>query len=143
MPCRTEEIENHQLLVDVCLTPDMPTAQRRFRQGKFKPGVDSLRALLDTGATGSAISSETVDSLKLTPLKKIPVMTGAGKIETWVYRVNIHPVVMEGDNSHVRHHINVEVIEFPAGDDFDVILGMDLISRGALHVACGHFTFCI
>ena len=142
MLCHTETIQKRQILVNVRLTPDVPSTIRKIKAGEFHPGANLLRALIDTGATGSIISRKAADELKLAPLKKILVETGAGTVLKSAYRVNIHSIVMDEEVTRVHHHIGVEVTEFPGGD-FDVILGMDLIMRGSLYVADGRFTFCI
>ena len=143
MPCRTDEVWRHRLLADVVLTPDIKSAGERLAHSGFKPGKDSWRALLDTGATGCAVSPKVVRALKLSPMKTVSVMTAAGEQKTPIYRVNVHPIVAESGKHRVRHHMGVEVIEFSGDDSFDFILGMDLIMRGSLHISGKHFTFCI
>ena len=138
MFCHTEEIQEGQLLMDVRLTPHVPSAIRKMEEDKLE-----LRALIDTGATGSIISRKAASELKLVPLGMTPVETGAGTCEQNVYRVNLHPVFRNHRGvERVLNYTGVKVTEFP-GSNFDVILGMDLIMRGSLYVADGRFTFCI
>ena len=124
--------------MDVRLTPHVPSAIRKMELDKLE-----LRALIDTGATGSIISRKAASELNLVSLGMTPVETGAGPCEKNVYRVNIHPVFRNHRGvERVLNYTGIEVTEFPGGD-FDVILGMDLIMRGSLYVADGRFTFCI
>ena len=82
------------------------------------------KALWDTGATNSAITSKIVESLKLIPIGKKKV-TGANATKlTNIYLLNIflpNQVVIIGIPA-------TEIQSFV--DDFDVLIGMDIITKG-------------
>ena len=143
MPCVTLPIpDSGQPLVPVFLTDAASASAKNYHGG------GALLALLDTGALSLAISGRAAVRLGLTPQFDDSVHTAAGFVRVATYSVNLH-IPMPG-SEEVREFPEMHAVEFSVreseGDDeaeFDVILGMDVISAGALHVSDGHFTFCI
>lgn len=94
-------------------TPDLP-----------QPCKTEFIALWDTGATMSSISNKVIQECKLKPFT-IAEVSGINNIDTTeVYRVNIYlPNKVVIWNIPVTHGKAL-------GKDFDILIGMDVISKG-------------
>lgn len=87
------------------------------------PASVTVRALWDTGATGSVIASSLAQDLALPRVGKGPVRHGGGEDDRYRYLVNLglpNRVAVPG----------VLVSDQPDNPDFQVILGMDVITFG-------------
>ncbi len=82
-----------------------------------------VAALWDTGATGSAITAKVVSALELQPTGSVLMGTAGGPT-----RVNTHVVAMILPNR--VGFPGVIVSELQDTDDYDVIVGMDIITQG-------------
>lgn len=96
-------------------------------------------ALWDTGATCTAISSNIVEALGLVPVDIAENSTAAGKREVYVYYIDVvlpNKVIIP----------NLRVTECIL-EDFDVLIGMDIISAGDFAISNGggktHFSYCL
>lgn len=81
------------------------------------------QALWDTGATGCVITEPIATQCGLTPIGVLQVFGVHGAEMVNAYLVNLHlpnDVVFE----------NLRVTEGVLGDDIDVLIGMDVITRG-------------
>ena len=110
----------------------------------------SYPALIDTGATGSCISSKVVQDLSLTPKgkKKITSVTEIKSVTE--YDINLYipiskivPVVEESaeDKTLMSLHPykSLRVTELHHGASFDVLLGMDILLQCNFILAHGEF----
>lgn len=87
-------------------------------------------ALWDTGATGTCISERVVSELGLIPTGMELISTPSGGLEANTYLVDIHLP----NKVTVR---NVKVMDSKIGDQgVDVLVGMDIITRGDFAVSC-------
>ena len=140
-----------QLLVPVFISSPVirssHTKGQRTITFNAKPGV----ALVDTGATKSAISRHYAHTLHLSP-------TGTGLVNTATRakeRVNIYTVRLAIGQPIRNKNKDKEklpvvmasgfigplpVLEIPELAGHDVLIGMDVLSIGALFCAGGHFT---
>ena len=145
MPCVTLPIPSSgQPLVPAYLADAQSASAGNYRSGECV-------ALLDTGATSLAVSGRVAVRLGLSPGTgddeiQAVIQTADGFIKAATYRVNLHIPIPGTD--YVRHFPKIEAVEFSGGDhlrdgDFDIIIGMDVITAGSLHISNGHFTFCI
>ena len=91
----------------------------------------STNALWDTGASLSAITPEIQNKLKATPVGKRSI---SGIHEAKV--VDVVLVKVELPNSVIKKSIEVVVCNIPS--NFDVILGMDIISLGDFAISNGN-----
>lgn len=95
------------------------------------PGTSTsakIRAIWDTGATGTAITSKVVKALGLIPTGQSRVSTAAGVVLQNTYSIN----VMLPNNLTVE---GVVVTEVPAlSDGCEALIGMDIITLGDLSV---------
>ncbi len=99
------------------------------------------QALLDTGATSSAITADIAAELALEPLGRRIMGTAAGTRRATTYRFSVgfaeSLVRVRGDaaaSGPVFLPSEVQGIDFTAGLDFQVLIGMDIIARGDLHL---------
>lgn len=89
----------------------------------------NCRAIFDTGATSSMISSDIAQELQLIPTGVANISGVHGTQETNLYVVNL---IFQ--NGFVIPRITVS----EAGPDggFELLIGMDIISRGMLIITC-------
>lgn len=99
------------------------------------PTYRSFQALWDTGATGSAVSQRVVSDCSLDPIGMARVHGVHGEADALVYLVNILLPANVGI-------AQVRVTDADLGD-LDVLIGMDIITRGDFSVtnAAGHTQF--
>jgi len=110
-----------------------------------------FKALVDTGATTTCITKTAADKVGLLPVGKVPVqgVSGVSFHDTYVFKVAFafEAIGTEPDMPVA----SVQIFDFPIeGADlnleqsqFDVLLGMDIISRGSLKIdGDGSFSFC-
>jgi hypothetical protein len=94
-------------------------------------------ALVDTGARRTCLSETAVQRLKLKHTGKVDVWNVKRPEEhfTYLFHVGIWPDADENQPSPV-YGIGDEIEGIDVGDHryFDVLLGMDIISRGYLHL---------
>jgi len=91
--------------------------------------------LIDTGATISFITSKTIKELGLTQTNTGKINVAFGKEQkTGLY---ICLLLIKNHNKTLR----LEMGEIQDRDDFDVIIGMDIISKGELIIRKNQFYF--
>jgi predicted aspartyl protease len=87
-------------------------------------------ALLDTGATNTAISESLAKNLGLKPIGRCKVGAAGGARITAAYSIDVTL------RSLVRF-INVHASAFVGSDQFDIIIGMDILTQGDLAITNG------
>ncbi len=142
--------ESLELIVPVNI--GKPEKSRKIYQ-KAQPHGLSYGALIDTGATISCISPRVIEEVRLKSAKSEIVTTAAGPASLEVYLFSlVLPLtdVVDKENGFTEETVYsyqlIEGIEFYAAKygKHDVILGMDVISRGSLKLdPDGHFSFCL
>lgn len=92
------------------------------------------KALLDTGATASAITPRIVDRLGLHSIGKRPVMVATEQrlVDFYVFRLGVRPE----DATSPLPYIFAETVGFQISQthDFEVLLGMDVLGQCDLSV---------
>ena len=81
-----------------------------------------ISALWDTGATHSVISTKAAILLNLVPVKKTSIIHAGGRSFVSVYDVDVLL-----PNNHLIQYVSVSETEL---FDLDLLIGMDIISRG-------------
>lgn len=107
------------------------------------PDLQILNALIDTGATDTNISPKTATLLGLNPAGMRRVSHAGGEDLRPYYSFKVGLVTNRDDFSQmlICDHI-VEGLELPHNNyQFDVLLGMDILSRGKLIVTPRRFEF--
>lgn len=99
----------------------------------------TFKAVWDTGATNSVISNNVISQLSLVPTGKTEVRTAAGTGEKNTFIVDIrlpNKIVFK----------DLMVTDGELGSQFDVLVGMDIISSGDFSISNTSnktiFTFC-
>ena len=112
-----------RVITDVHLTPAFDPGQ--YQGLEFPYQLLQKKSLWDTGATNSVITSATAQELKLTPTGVANVVHYGGSKQSSTYMVNLFLPNKVGI-------IGVLVSESSdlVGNDFDVIIGMDIITEG-------------
>lgn len=85
--------------------------------------MTEFKAIWDTGATHTAISSQVASQCNLQPVSRVKVSTASGNHVTNVYFVDVvllNEVIFR----------DVRVTEAILADDIDVLVGMDIINQG-------------
>ncbi|TET35829.1 MAG: hypothetical protein E3J72_09990 [Planctomycetota bacterium] len=85
-------------------------------------------ALWDTGATGSCITNNVVKQLKLAPIRTVKVTHAGGQKDSNVYLVNFHLPNRVGV-------AEISAVEYDDNPQHDVIIGMDIITRGSFAIS--------
>ena len=99
------------IIVDKKINPD------------YKKEKDKYEAIWDTGATGSVISAELAQKLKLNPIGKTKVSTAGG-----VFEVNKYIIGLKLPNNLEIQNVMVSSGNLGSGVDF--LIGMDIITLG-------------
>ena len=114
----------------------------------FKPGSPDnqgpavIKALFDTGATGSCITSRLVKDLKLTPVSKSPITTANGIRDCNNYKLKIgFPFPAPNNSYRVETPSEIIVAEIDDNPIWQMIVGMDIIQQGVLVVDSGNYIF--
>jgi hypothetical protein len=110
-----------------------------------------FKALIDTGAQATCITSSAAEKVGLIPVGKVPIrgVSGLQYHNNYLFKVGFAFGTVEGANE-VRD-ANVHVFAKPiegaelnfSNSKFDVLLGMDIISMGSLKIdGDGSFSYC-
>ena len=98
--------------------------------------IKTYKALWDTGASETLISSKVITELNLEETGSVEVSTINGIINT--KRFNCAILLKNHSKS-----INIQPAEFIYRTEFDVIIGMDIIEYGLFILNKGNFSFII
>jgi predicted aspartyl protease len=91
-------------------------------------GPIGVRALWDTGATGSMVSKSVVEKLGLVPIDETIVSGVTGEAKVSIYAVCV--LLPNGEP------IDISVMECRDMPGFDLLVGMDIITMGDFAVSC-------
>jgi hypothetical protein len=157
MPCIWGQHNGSQLFCFVAILP--ASAPSQLPQGTSYLGPSAtVKALIDTGATATAITNRLAVQLQLQPIGKVQIhgVAGVQHHNSYLFRVGFPFTLPPGSSvaglpppppgqRQVQLHVLQKVIqgcEIFAGamTNFDVLLGMDVISTGSL-VVQGNQTF--
>ena len=161
MPCFSGEIVNNQIIIS-CLVAKAGKSQ----EGE-KSTLQHCHALIDTGATGSCISDRLASKMELVCERWDPVVGLHGNINTRIYSVSlwfetkvsfsgttaIKPPGQAGKDLPAQSigrymvggDLEVAELRWEEGDNYDLLIGMDIIREFMLmiHQNDNSFTICI
>ncbi len=103
--------------------------------------IPRFTGLLDTGATKTCISPRVVEALQPQSIGKTTIQSAAGQSSVYIYAVGV--VVFLGVDPPTILHQPVDAAVFTHSPGLDVLIGMDIISRGILIVTSDTFDFLI
>ena len=119
----------------------------------FFPGgvVRSFKAQIDTGAQTTCITKRVIDYYSMKPNGRTEIISvsGQGEVNTFVFTVGF---LLGTSPNKIGSAFAGNFFFFPTimgaeiyahdDDDLDILIGMDIISRGSLHIeASGYFSF--
>ena len=115
---RMPDNHRHSIVIDVDIL--VPVSVMGYPQNQ-KMSLNA-KALIDTGASRSAISSNIVQNAKLSSYERCTIRMAKGEYDSPVYTVDImFPNKMTA--------LNIKAAEFTACHDFDLIIGMDILRK--------------
>lgn len=125
MPKITLNLINNQLLADAFI----------MQNNEIKTPV---KILFDTGATVSAIIGKLAKQLNLIPISKTRLQTPTGLSIVNIYEINL---IIPLNKNEINFEQKIKALEIADNIDFDIIIGMDIISKGCLIVSDNIFIF--
>ena len=114
--CRFPHSEHNAVILDVEIRFVLP-----FEDDEKKLAV-KLKALIDTGATGSCISHRLATACRLEQISAVQIFSAQGASVSPLYEVDI--VLPNGSVFE-----KITVMEVAGSNNFDVIIGMDILTR--------------
>jgi len=140
MPFFEGEIVEGQPIINVAITPPNAT--------ESDLGESMFRALVDTGATITAISGEVVRKLNLVSIGREDLHGVTGVKTVPVHRIALHIPITELHSTKTqvfaheywKHMTPVSAMEILGSENFDVLLGMDILTHCHFTMFNGKFT---
>jgi|GEM_PF-918554 len=148
MPVLHLQHNNTQLFINVLILPLGTPADLIGGQTDLNGPTKPFRALVDTGATSSCITTKVASAVGLDPVGRVSVqgVAGVADLNNYLFHVGFIENV-QSDQGQTLAQVNVlnrEITgaEVNSGGHFDVLLGMDVLSTGTLIVHGNkHFSF--
>lgn len=91
--------------------------------------ADIANALIDTGASKTCIGLDVVEKLRLTPIREEAIDTATSGNE----KVGVYQLLL---SLHPGHFMHIEAYGIPNPKSEAVIIGMDVLGQGDLHIWC-------
>ena len=113
---RVPDSRRHSIIIDIEIL--VPVPFQGYPQNQKMPV--SARALIDTGASRSAVSNSFVQAAKLVSYEKCTIRMARGEYISSVYFVDIM-------FPHKMLAGNIKAAEFSGRHEFDFIIGMDIL----------------
>ena len=134
-------------MIPIVILPVNASAGGTVISGKV---LHHFSALVDTGATQTCISTKVVQAVCLTPKGKRPMLSASHIVtaNTYLFSIGFPMGIAPDPRGTVSGNMfvfdTIDGMEFnSSGAAFDVLLGMDVLSRGSLKIDFdGHFSFC-
>lgn len=146
-----------------CVAAIIPHTIGPAPMGSIFPGagamVQGANALIDTGATGTCISQRLAQRQNLSPIGKVMVhgVSGPAQHNSYAFKIGFPFALAPGAPSppgmppppttgalpgqlHVMERV-IQGSEFHGAGNFDILIGMDVISMGSL-VVLGNGSYC-
>ena len=152
MPCIWGQHNNSKIFLEVAILPAKRLKQSVVPSEKFDPMPSPFfKALVDTGAQSTCITKAAAEQVDLSPIGKVSVrgVSGVQIHRNYLFQVGF-PLGKRAINKDGKNISGLLFMMIPreikgaefdsGGNDFDVLLGMDILSIGSLKVE-GNGTF--
>ncbi len=139
MPYLVNKIKNNQPLCLVLVFGEKEKIS-------ITPYTTSYTALIDTGATVSSISEKVANDLDLSADARERVFGATGSKVVNKYRVKmviLFPRKVGEKEQQTSEPFPVFAPEIVSQEKFDVIVGMDIITRGTLYIGGDMYQMCV
>lgn len=115
---------------------------------KSKKGLQSYKGLVDTGASHTCISKKVVDDFNLDPEGQRLVSTPTGDVPVFLYSINFYLAISKTSwyinkqglrrkkpktSWFTKKNLEVSMLK-NENIDFDVLIGMDVVSKLSLNI---------
>lgn len=115
--CHIPSFQKNAIIIDVEVLFEMPALENA------KYASIKIKALIDTGANGTCISHRLSSACHLPPVSAMKIFSAQGASIVPVYKMSIKlPTGTEFKN--------VLATEVAGSENFDAIIGMDILSQG-------------
>jgi len=130
MPTVTAKLSEDGLVLNALFTISLDLEKKLREEGKPIPKPISVRALIDTGASGSVVKSEIAEKLGLTPIGVVQIKTPLSKSEKGdeCYQYSMRMGMPE----HQLTYNGVFVASGLAGQNIGALIGRDMLQHGIL-----------
>ncbi|WP_439567099.1 hypothetical protein [Sphingopyxis sp.] len=129
-------LEDRRALVRVGIRPFLPANETSGLPEPAGFHFSEYSALIDTGALRTCVSERVIQDLRLTKTGRVEISNVKRTENHWTYLfyVGIWPDADEGISTVIGLGGEIEGIDLGFNKYFDVLLGMDVISKGFLHI---------
>jgi hypothetical protein len=133
MPFFTLQVSSRGLIVEAAVLVSQSRREALEKAGQAVPEPQRVYALLDTGASCSAVDQSALDALGLTPTGEAEILTpSTGHIpqKTSTYDVQIGIFAgRPGDPHYLSAPIEVMASDLFAGQGIHVLIGRDILAN--------------
>lgn len=147
MPCLWGSHNNSQIFLDVAILP-ADFSQQIPEAIDLTKSPSVFKALVDTGAQSTCITKSVAEQVNLTPIGKVPVqgVSGIQYHNNYMFMIGLPDNLPAKDKKlhndrQLFMYKELEGVELKSpSKDFQILLGMDIISIGSLKIE-GNGTF--
>jgi hypothetical protein len=137
----TFAIQPDGLVVDVVIAPDANQMQQWQAQGQPIPRPLRVRGVMDTASDVTAVAPHVFQALGLSSTRSAQTHTASGMVNPKVYEISLSIVQASGAGPmYTAPQLTVTEL-FHAAPGIDVLIGLDIILQGILHIAGPGRTF--
>jgi hypothetical protein len=133
MPFFTLQVSSRGLIVEAAILVSVSRREALEKAGQPVPDIQRVYALLDTGASCSAVDQSVLDSLGLTPTGEAEILTpstGSTPHKAFTYDVQIGIFAgRPGDMHYISNPIQVTATDLFAGQGIHVLIGRDILAN--------------
>ncbi len=149
MPCIWGKHNGSQVFLNVAIFEDSIVDQLSGTPAKRPFTLHVFSGLVDTGAQATCITNSAAEKVGLTPIGKVPIMgvSGLSYHNNYLFKVGF-AFGQQGATEVTAASVHIFDAQIQGAElnidssNFDVLLGMDIISSGSLKIdGDGSFSF--
>ena len=148
MPSLRGELDGGRVILDVGVQPAQALVQGVAAQAQAVVlNIHPFRGLMDTGAQRTCITRSAALKLQLTPRGKLRIgnVSGVTNHMAYSFSIGFWYEIDGGETMNVaKNYFGFDPVmgaDFKDNNDFDVLIGMDIISQGELVVRKRDYQF--